>query len=578
VPRHTVRVITGLEIGNFKAFGEPQRVPIKPLTLIFGANSSGKSSIIHSLLLANHAAKTGSWDVREPRLSSRTVDLGGFPHYVHRQQRDAAFNLHYELSLPPTEIGKWLLGKSEEELAPFKQLKSYGLTIEVARRRGLQDPPDQEPELKIQAVEIHLSGQRCLRFERAKGEVFRCRVLAGPDSFVETLLKSILVFSAEHSRRRNLVSSDVQRLEPAALESAFKVLQATFSQVMAERNFLLRRGFASHPDLYWLGESADRYDLPSDSDFTDEQREITDGTVIGLCQNWYEKDLVAWQTGTNPRLQSFEDLLKLSDAPASAAPPRPDLEAEAQAVRINLCQLLQLLTLRASAALGNICYIGPLRQVPELHPTPPHSEAAERTEPWSRVCGDAEARETVNMWLGAGRLGTSYTLKVRRWASNDPEPEERLDPLFEDASSGLQLTPYDLGFGVSQVLPILVEAAAQKHRLIAIEQPELHLHPAQQAELGDVFIESALGERKNTFLLETHSEHLILRILRRVRETSENRLPAGATPVRPEAITVVFVEPTAKGSVVRNLPVTPDGDFAEPWPGGFFAERLADLP
>jgi AAA15 family ATPase/GTPase len=54
-------MLTGLSIGNFKAFGETQHVPIKPLTLIFGANSSGKSSIIHSLLLApRHPMTTAS--------------------------------------------------------------------------------------------------------------------------------------------------------------------------------------------------------------------------------------------------------------------------------------------------------------------------------------------------------------------------------------------------------------------------------------------------------------------------------------------------------------------------------------
>ena len=54
--------------------------------------------------------------------------------------------------------------------------------------------------------------------------------------------------------------------------------------------------------------------------------------------------------------------------------------------------------------------------------------------------------------------------------------------------------------GISQLLPVLVNAAGAKERLIAVEQPELHLHPALQAELGDVFIESALGENKNIFL------------------------------------------------------------------------------
>jgi len=49
-------------------------------------------------------------------------------------------------------------------------------------------------------------------------------------------------------------------------------------------------------------------------------------------------------------------------------------------------------------------------------------------------------------------------------------------------------------------------------------------------------------------------------------------------PVRPEDVSVLFVEPTSQGSVVRHLPVTPDGDFGAPWPGGFFAERFQDLP
>ena len=51
-----------------------------------------------------------------------------------------------------------------------------------------------------------------------------------------------------------------------------------------------------------------------------------------------------------------------------------------------------------------------------------------------------------------------------------------------------------------------------KKKTLLIEQPEIHLHPAHQAELGDMFIRSALGEQRNTILLETHSEHLMLSI------------------------------------------------------------------
>jgi predicted ATPase len=78
-------MLTGLRLGNFKAFGETQRIPIRPLTLIFGANSSGKSSLIHGLLLARHGADTGELDVHRTAIGGDSVDLGGFRQYVHRR-------------------------------------------------------------------------------------------------------------------------------------------------------------------------------------------------------------------------------------------------------------------------------------------------------------------------------------------------------------------------------------------------------------------------------------------------------------------------------------------------------------
>ena len=135
----------------------------------------------------------------------------------------------------------------------------------------------------------------------------------------------------------------------------------------------------------------------------------------------------------------------------------------------------------------------------------------------------------------------------------------------------------DVGIGVSQVLPVLVHAYADRSKLVAIEQPEIHLHPALQAELADVFIESALGEQKNTFLLETHSEHLILRILRRIRETADGELPPGMQSITPNDVTVLYVKPGAEGSQVVELVPNSEGDFDEPWPDGFFPERSKEL-
>jgi predicted ATPase len=68
-------MLTALRIGNFKAFAEARWIPVRPLTLIYGANSSGKSSVLHSIILARHAQETGE-----------LVDLGGFRQYVHRRE------------------------------------------------------------------------------------------------------------------------------------------------------------------------------------------------------------------------------------------------------------------------------------------------------------------------------------------------------------------------------------------------------------------------------------------------------------------------------------------------------------
>lgn len=79
-------MLTALRIGNFKAFAETQRIPIRPLTLIYGANSSGKSSVLHSIILARHAQGTGELDVHRTNVGREVVDLGGFRQYVHRRE------------------------------------------------------------------------------------------------------------------------------------------------------------------------------------------------------------------------------------------------------------------------------------------------------------------------------------------------------------------------------------------------------------------------------------------------------------------------------------------------------------
>ena len=84
-----------------------------------------------------------------------------------------------------------------------------------------------------------------------------------------------------------------------------------------------------------------------------------------------------------------------------------------------------------------------------------------------------------------------------------------------------------------------------------------------------------MGERGNTFILETHSEHLILRLMRRMRESHANK-DIGLPAVTPSDVSVLYVEPDGTRSIVREMPLNELGELVKSWPGGFFEEGLRE--
>jgi hypothetical protein len=132
----------------------------------------------------------------------------------------------------------------------------------------------------------------------------------------------------------------------------------------------------------------------------------------------------------------------------------------------------------------------------------------------------------------------------------------------------------DVGSGLSYLFPILTSLSHSERSFV--EQPELHLHPAAQCEMGDVFI--AAFNQGSFSVIESHSEHLLLRILRRVRETSKRLRIPKELQLKPEDVAIYYFQPNALGqTAVRRIRVDQQGELLDYWPGGFFSERDAEL-
>jgi hypothetical protein len=136
------------------------------------------------------------------------------------------------------------------------------------------------------------------------------------------------------------------------------------------------------------------------------------------------------------------------------------------------------------------------------------------------------------------------------------------------------LSMVDVGSGIGYCLPVLNSVWSKP--LSLVQQPELHLHPALQSALADVLIE-AMSEGHRA-IVETHSEHLLLRILRRIRDTSR----VGPIPERhglsAAAVAVYYFDPQPDGSTrAKRLRISPEGEFLDRWPRGFFTERDRDV-
>lgn len=254
-------------------------------------------------------------------------------------------------------------------------------------------------------------------------------------------------------------------------------------------------------------------------------------------------------------------------APPWALARRPDLLANEDRRLLSIADMAfeSFLT-----SLRSVEYIGPFRSQPQrtnlFSGERPTTVGVDGSKAIDMLASDylrrgrrkKELLKRALQWLKKAGIARDFRVRVLSDRHYEILVQHPVTEEFENLA--------DVGYGSSQVLPVIAGGYnLTADSTLIVEQPELHLHPGAQSELGDFFLD--LYEQGVQCVIETHSEHLILRLQRHV---AEGRVPA-------RDVHVYFVYASEGRKVAQKLTVGDDGIFKEAWPRGFFEERLKEV-
>lgn len=232
------------------------------------------------------------------------------------------------------------------------------------------------------------------------------------------------------------------------------------------------------------------------------------------------------------------------------------------------------LTSLLNSELKNIRYLSPIRATPErayVHYSQDVSSLNEDGSNSAHILW-AKREHTVKWKKKNHKLSKAVNECIDTIGlSQEISPDKVGDIIYKvgirESISGSNVSLADVGFGYSQVIPIiLLGLLSSKENLMLIEQPEIHLHPSSAGNLADLFL--GFVEDDKRFIIETHSQEFINKLRLRVIQNPELK----------KKINIVFVEQNnGEPSSIKQFEIDEQGMFPE-WPNGFLDEskKLAD--
>lgn len=556
-------LIRSLSLKNFKGFSNEVRIELRPITLLFGANSAGKSSVLHALQYLREILDRNNANADRTAQGGEAIDLGGFMNLVHGRSSERQIEIEVEMALGDNSIpelvpdvfddwqiqdeGVWNFYDSLQEIRKKVERVSVRLTVGW---NSLREEP------VVMGYEVGTNGEWCVRLEASgDGRDTRMRMNRENPIFMEEALDADALLGELDDW---VNPRDLEAEAPAPADE-----QAASSKVTATTTAVTRTQMTQRSRLPELFDAVQEAGLERPGD-----------------------GLRAWLTGLNGALPRLGEMLYIP-APGAKDPANIYVAREFTA-------FLSWLTIGPAMLLRDqlrqLRYLGPLRKIPprgfEVSLTKSDAAWSDGMAAWEALMtGPQSLVDFCSQWMSdADKLGTGYSLSRKQLQEFDlstPEPSpigRRRPRIALTDIAGLAHHAQDIGVGISQVLPVVVAAQDAAASVVCIEQPELHVHPAVQVGLGDLFIDGALNKGLS-FLIETHSEHLILRLLRRIREAADlaDAEANSERPLTPDTLGVNYLSKEDGHVTVTLLPVNNEGDFDTAWPRGFFEERGPEL-
>lgn len=527
--------IHAVRLKNLRCFTDTKFIDVAPITVLVGRNSAGKSTFARIFPLLRQSVEEKR---RGPVLWwGRLVDFGSFNAAVNRKAASQEISLSFKLDLPPSALSygfddPWY--NAESSRRKKEALKDIEVEIGIRPLAGGQGS-------FAASVAVTLHGTRCLAEFNESGNLSYIQVneliWRTPDSvhFFHAEGKLIPLLGFFRTYTRKIGDKETRQVRAAA---------PVFEDFVKEIRFGLAR---SNTDEDTVARIA---------------REIPAGTDEAMLE-FFKRGIIGTKTiqrnaaqlsPSSPLFKKLRDLRFASLLPSL-------VDRIDTALYEFLTEVRYIKPLRATA---QRYYRGQELAVDEIDPdggnVPMFLDSLSRSE-----------KESLNTWLNE-YFGISVIV-----SSAGGHIEVRLSVGEDSKASNLA----DLGVGYSQLLPILLQIwnsigegrpsrrgyreRAGRGACIVIEQPELHLHPAYQAKIGNVFaaaVRSAKASDKTlNIVAETHSPHLI----NRLGELIENG------ELAPEDVRVVLFESSDGEGAVSVTPTEFDSTgVLKNWPFGFF--------